>query len=85
MDEFIKAVVEHFEEEMEDICEYLHLAKKARNDDHGYLALLFSTIARDEYTHASHLRDYLIMEDVYQPEGAHKDLEAKWQKVSAMT
>ena len=76
--ELIAAVVEHYRDELGDVMHYRNLAMKARRDGCTYLALIFSRIGNDEFTHAEYLRDYLIHKGVYDPDGKHKDLEEKW-------
>ena len=76
--ELIAAVKEHFEDEMEDIKHYRHLAHKAKMDGCDRLAKIFKGIENDEFTHAAYLRDYLIRKGIYDPEGAHKHLEEMW-------
>jgi rubrerythrin len=80
--ELIAAVGEHYEDEMEDIEHYRHLANKARTAGCNELARLFTDIGNDEFTHAYYLREYLIRKGVYDPDGKHKSLEAKWIDVT---
>ena len=80
--ELIAAVEEHYEDEMEDIEHYRHLAHKARKAGCNDLSRLFTDIGNDEFTHAYYLREYLIRKGVYDPEGKHKSLEAKWIDVT---
>jgi rubrerythrin len=80
--ELIAAVAEHYEDELEDIEHYRHLAHKARTEGCHHLERLFTEIGNDEFTHAYYLRDYLIRKGVYDPDGKHKSLEAKWIDVT---
>jgi rubrerythrin len=74
----IAAVVEDYKDELEDVLKYRALARRAKNADAPYLAIVLTRIENDEFTHAEYLRDYLIHKGVYDPEGKHKDLEEKW-------
>ena len=66
-------VLEHFEDEMEDVCEYLDLAERAE-ETAPTLAAGMRAMAHDEYTHAEFLHDYL--ESV----GVHEYAD-KWNRV----
>ena len=65
-------LIEHFEEELEDACEYYELA-----DEYPECAHLFHRIGREEVTHAYHLREKLL-EMGHDFSEEHKE---KWHKV----
>jgi hypothetical protein len=65
-------LLERFEEEIEDACEYHRLA-----EEYPKCAHLFHKIGREEITHAYHLRERLLeMEHVFSEE--HDEM---WHKV----
>jgi ferritin len=77
----MKEIFEHFEDEMEDACEYLKKAEAAKSEGHHYLANGLFLMAEDEYSHAKFLRDYLITKKVYHDHEHHEELEAKWHRL----
>lgn len=66
-------ILEKFEDEMEDVCEYLDLAEKTE-ETAPTLSAGLRAIAHDEYTHAKFFHDYL--ESI----GVHEYAE-KWKRV----
>lgn len=69
-------ILEKFEDEMEDVCEYLDLAGLAENAP--TLSAGLRAIAHDEYTHARFFHDYLESVNSLKPEH-----EEKWKKTEA--
>lgn len=62
--ELINALMEHLEEEYEDLMSYDKLVHKAMEEEHTELAHYLSMIKHDEMTHAEYLEKYLKMHDV---------------------
>ena len=69
-------ILEKFEDEMEDVCEYLDLAELAENAP--TLSAGLRAMAHDEYTHANFFREYLKEMNFLKPEH-----EEKWKKTEA--
>lgn len=67
-----EVLIERFEEELEDACEYAKLA-----EEHPECAKLFHAIGREEVTHAYHLRDEILKMGHEIPD----EHEVKWHKV----
>jgi rubrerythrin len=67
-------IMEKFEDEMEDVCEYLDLAEISPPT----LAAGLRAIAHDEYTHARFFHDYLESVNSLKPE-----YKEKWKKTEA--
>lgn len=65
-------LVHRFEEELEDACEYAHLAHEHPEYEKDFLA-----IGREEVTHAHHLFT-LLRQHGHELSDAH---EAKWHRV----
>ena len=62
--ELINALMEHLEEEYEDLVSYDKLADKAMEHGHKELAHYLNMIKRDELSHAEYLEMYLKSHDV---------------------
>lgn len=71
---------ERFDEEVEDACEYWHLAEKAREDGHRYLAANLYEIAEQEMHHARYLRGYLMRHGHFD-EAKHGESEERYRKL----
>lgn len=67
-----EVVLHHFAEEMEDACEYAHLAEMYPEDAKDFWA-----IGREEVTHAHHLFT-LLRQHGHELSDEH---EAKWHRV----
>ena len=65
-------LLEHFEEEVKDACEYYALA-----EEYPECAHLFRRIGREEITHAYHLREKLLV----MGHDFSEEHEEKWHKV----
>lgn len=66
-----QALLERFEEELEDACEYAELA-----EEHPECAELFHAIGREELTHAYYLSDRIRR----MGHELSDELELKWHK-----
>jgi uncharacterized protein YabN with tetrapyrrole methylase and pyrophosphatase domain len=67
-----KALLEHFEDELEGACEYDKLAEA-----HPHMAGVYHAIARDELSHADFFRREMKEHGYHIPE----ELEARWHKM----
>lgn len=81
MDNFIDHAFDELKDEIEGACEYLNQADDAEAQGHHYLAMGLHHIAKDEYTHANFLRDYLISKKKYHESERHKAIEERWHKL----
>jgi rubrerythrin len=73
----IKVLVEKFDEEMEDACEYYHMAEEADEHGHHHLAHGLHMMAHDEFTHAKFFKDKLSEMDYVMTE----EQREHWAKV----
>lgn len=80
METIYDELAEQYDEEVEGACEYWHLAEKAREDGHRYLAANLYEIAEQEMHHAHYLRGYLMRHDKFNAE-KHKESEERYRKL----
>ena len=62
--ELVSALMEHLEEEYEDIMSYGELIEKVKKHEHHELAHYLEMIKRDELSHAEYIEMYLKRHDV---------------------
>lgn len=67
-----RALLEHFEDELEGACEYDKLAEA-----HPHMAGVYHAIARDELSHADFFRREMKEHGYHLPE----ELEARWHNM----
>jgi uncharacterized protein YabN with tetrapyrrole methylase and pyrophosphatase domain len=67
-----KALLEHFEDELEGACEYDKLAEA-----HPHMAGVYHAIARDELSHADFFRREMKEHGYHLPE----ELEVRWHNM----
>lgn len=80
MESIFDELGERFDEEVEDACEYWHLADEARADGHRYLAANLYEVSEQEMHHARYLRGYLMRHGHFDEE-KHKESEERFRKL----
>ena len=75
MEDVAEQLKEDFEEEIEDCKKYLHMAGIAERAGHAMDCHYLAEMAKDEYTHAYFIHNFMYEHGIHVPEEQERDFE----------